>query len=204
MATLKIRPIVKQARSLMDRDPHKALAMLDAALEEHPTDLHALYVRGQVLAFRLGRPKDARANLHAAYSCVVKEGYFVPDVHRAFAKCLVMLGERKAAREVLDGCLSVYPDELNAWIERSDISKMEGKIDAAIADTREVLARAPKHPLGLYNLACYLALAGSTDEALDALEAAIAVTPEDKETARKDDDFRSLQKNARFEKLIGG
>lgn len=178
-----------------------ALAMIDAALKTQPDDPQALYVRGQILAFALDRPEDARKDFERAYAAVVREMYFVPDVHLAYAKCLVMLGERAEAREVLDGCISIYPDELDAWLDRGAISKDEGDFAAAIRDTREVLKRDPNHPIGVYNLACYLALAGESDAALDALERAIEISASNAEDARQDDDFRSLRKNARFRKL---
>ncbi len=200
--TSKVSPAVLRAHSEMEKDPHHALALLDEVLADDPDDPQALFIRGQVLAFHLDRPAQARASLEAAYTAVVEEGYFVPGAHRLFAKCLVMLGERKQARQVLDGCLSVYPDELDAWVDRADISYSEGALTAALADIGQVLTRAPRHPLGLYNRACYLAVEGSSEAALDALEKAIAVTAEDRNCARDDDDFASLRKEPRFKKLV--
>ena len=199
---VKLKPAVKKAHALMETDPKRALAEVDRVLGKDPNDPMAHWVRGLALAFHLGKPKEARTPLERAYRAVVENGYFAPDVHTSFAKCLAALGENDEAREVLDGCLSIYPDELDAWIDRADLSKDEGKLAAALADLDEVLSRQPKNPLALYNRACFLALEGKKDEAIAALKRAIAVTPEDADAAREDDDFRGLRKDKRFIALV--
>ena len=199
---IKLKPAVKKAHERMESDPEGALAELDRVLAKDPEDSMAHWARGLVLSFYLDRPKVGRAPLERAYRDVVKNAYFAPDVHLSFAKCLALLGENDEARDVLDGCLSIYPDELDAWLDRANLSKDEGKFDAALADVDEVLARKPKNPLGLYNRACYLALKGKKDEALEALERAIAVTPDDADAAHDDDDFASLRKDKRFVALV--
>src|SRR6476646_5316615 len=124
---VKLKPAVKKAHARMDRDPKGALADLERVLAKDPDDSMAHWVRGLALAFHLDRPKDARVSLERAYRDVLKNAYFAPEVHTSFAKCLVALGENDAAREVLDACLSVYPDELDAWLDRANLSKDEGK-----------------------------------------------------------------------------
>lgn len=195
---VKLKAAVKKAHERMETDPKGALADLDRVIAKDPGDSMAHWARGLALAFYLDRPKDARAPLERAYRDVVENGYFAPDVHTSFAKCLAALGEFEEAREVLDGCLSIYPDELDAWLDRGNLSKDEGKLDAALGDVDEVLERKPKHPVALYNRACFLALLGKNDEALDALARSIAVTPGDAAAAREDDDFTSLRKDKRF------
>jgi tetratricopeptide (TPR) repeat protein len=199
---VKLKPAVKKAHEQLEDDPEGALAACDRVLAKDPTDSMAHWVRGLALAFYLDRPKEAHASLERAYRDVVKNFYFAPEVHTSFAKCLSALGEFEAAREVLDGCLSVYPDDLDAWLDRGNLSKDEGKIDAALADVDEVLSRQPKNPLALYNRACFLALLGKKDEALAALKRSIAVSPDDADAAREDDDFRTLRKDKRFIALV--
>ncbi len=201
MPELILRPAVKKAHEAMERDPHGALVMIDEALVVEPDDVQAHYVRGLILAFHLDRAVEGRAHLQQAYMAVVENGYFVPDAHRAFARCLAALDERTAARAVLTGCVTVYPDDLDAWIDRADLAKLDGELADAVADIDEVLAREPRHPVALYNRACYLALAGSIEPALDALETALATTPGDREVARDDDDLRPLRGDPRFAAL---
>ena len=200
---LKTKVEVLDADKLRKRDPHAALAIVDRVLADHPDDSQAHYLRGQILAFDLHRPADGLASLERAYDDVVRNSYFVPGAHRAFATCLAELGEHRRAIAVLDGCLATYPDELNAWIDRASAKQELGDIAGAIADLDEVLARSSDHTLALYNRACFLALAGKPDESLDTLQRLFVLEPTDRDAARDDDDFSALRDNPRFVELVG-
>jgi tetratricopeptide (TPR) repeat protein len=194
------KPEVKNAHEVMDSDPTKALAMIDRILAESPEDPQAHYVRGQIL-LKLQRPKDALAPLERAYTAVVENGFFVPGAHRLFAYALAELGQYQRAIEVLDGCLAVYPDEINAWIDRANAKQELDDLTGALADLGEALTRSPDDKIALYNQACYLSLAGKHDAALDTLERLFVLEPSDRAVARDDDDLAALRDNPRFDKL---
>jgi hypothetical protein len=73
-----------------------------------------------------------------------------------------------------------------------------GEPERGIDVFREALERYPDNPNVLYNLACFEALAGRREEALDHLEQAVATDPRTREWAQTDSDFDSIRDDARF------
>jgi hypothetical protein len=64
---------------------------------------------------------------------------------------------------------------------------------AAAAIVEEALAEYPDHPSVLYNLACYRALAGDLDGAMDALLRALDAEPRARDWAREDTDLDAIR-----------
>jgi tetratricopeptide (TPR) repeat protein len=73
-----------------------------------------------------------------------------------------------------------------------------GDYRAAIAIAAEGLEQWPDHPVIHYQLACYHALAGDPEHALDHFEQAIAGDPRVREWAASDSDLDSLRDDPRF------
>ena len=75
------------------------------------------------------------------------------------------------------------------------------------AEAADVLRKGlAEHPglVGLhYNLACFTALAGETDEALEHLETAIKDSPGIRDFARADPDFEAVRDDPRFVIIVG-
>ena len=90
------------------------------------------------------------------------------------------------------------------WIAPSIERNRAGDDAGAVAVLREGLEQLPDHPSILYNLACFEALTGETDLALDHLERGLEQDPKMRDWARKDEDFTSLRGNPRFESAIAG
>ena len=78
--------------------------------------------------------------------------------------------------------------------------KRLGDIDRAIDITEESLGREESGD-GYYNLACYRALKGNPDGALDALRRAVEMEDRFREMAREDEDFLSLAGDPEFMEL---
>jgi hypothetical protein len=72
----------------------------------------------------------------------------------------------------------------------------------ALESTRRALEMYPGNAHLLYNVACMESLLGNDDEALTALAYSVAQWEPYKDQARKDDDFVSLRKDARFVELV--
>jgi tetratricopeptide (TPR) repeat protein len=78
-----------------------------------------------------------------------------------------------------------------------------GDYRRAIEIVAEALTEWPDHPLIHYQLACYHALAGDRDEALDHLEHAAAADARVKKWADTDTDFEPIRNEARFGAITG-
>lgn len=79
----------------------------------------------------------------------------------------------------------------------------DGDYDRAIEIVTEGLEHWPDHADLLYQLSCYHALAGRTEQAIDYLGRAAAESARVAEWARGDDDLDSIRDDPRFEQLVG-
>jgi mannose-6-phosphate isomerase-like protein (cupin superfamily) len=79
----------------------------------------------------------------------------------------------------------------------------EGKYEEAADRGREVIEAHPQYGAPLYNLACCESLAGRTDDAIEHLRRAIAVSDRTREYARGDSDFDPIREDPRFVELVG-
>jgi len=77
-----------------------------------------------------------------------------------------------------------------------------GAVDQARATMQQALEREPEAWQGQYNAACFEALAGDTDAALDYLTSAVAKEPKVLEYAVDDGDLSSLRDHARYAELV--
>jgi tetratricopeptide (TPR) repeat protein len=81
--------------------------------------------------------------------------------------------------------------------------KRTDRLDLAIAALETLLVRDPDNALGVYNLACYLALDGIRDRSLELLERAIELEESYREHARTETDFDALREDPGFRTLVG-
>jgi tetratricopeptide (TPR) repeat protein len=73
-----------------------------------------------------------------------------------------------------------------------------GEYERGLELVREGLAEKPDHPAILYHVACYEALLGRRDEALEHLTRAIELDEAMANWAREDEDFASIRDDPRF------
>jgi tetratricopeptide (TPR) repeat protein len=78
----------------------------------------------------------------------------------------------------------------------------EGDYDRAIEIVTEGLEHWPEHATMLYQLSCYHALAGRSEEAIGYFERAVAASPDLAEWARGDSDLDSIRADPRFRELV--
>lgn len=97
-----------------------------------------------------------------------------------------------------------HPENLGAWIELGHVYTRAGRFEEGLAVDLELVRRAPQDPTVRYNLACSLALLRRKEEALDALEQAVALGYEDPEHLLADLDLASLREEARFRGIVRG
>jgi tetratricopeptide (TPR) repeat protein len=79
----------------------------------------------------------------------------------------------------------------------------EGDYDRAIEIVTQGLEHWPEHATMLYQLSCYHALAGRSEEAIGYFERAVAGSPDLAEWARGDSDLDSIRDDPRFKELVG-
>ena len=67
----------------------------------------------------------------------------------------------------------------------------------------EALAERPEHAGNLYNLACFEALAGRHDAALEHLRRSIELDAQYREYASDDEDFAPVRDDPEFQAIVG-
>lgn len=117
-------------------------------------------------------------------------------------RALARLGDYQAALADLTelratGQLSDWVDLTEAWCRRRT-----DDLQGAIRRLRELVARNPKSAEGHYNLACYLAMAGQRDAAIDALSLACGLDGHLRDHARDEPDLDGLRTAPSFRTLI--
>jgi len=89
------------------------------------------------------------------------------------------------------------PSPWEAWLEAAPYLEA-GEPELGIEIFERTLAAYPGNPNVLYNLACFEALAGHTDDALEHLAVAVEADPRTREWAQNDSDFDSIRADPRF------
>ncbi len=84
-----------------------------------------------------------------------------------------------------------------AWLEAWPLLEA-GNPEGGIEIFKRTLATYPGNPNVLYNLACFEALAGRTDDALEHLAEAVEGDPRTRDWAQGDSDFDSIRADPRF------
>lgn len=92
------------------------------------------------------------------------------------------------------------PSAWEAWFAAAP-HRERGEWDEALAILHEALEQQPDHGALLYNVACYEALAGRRDDALEHLRQAVAQSERWAAHAREDEDFESLRDDPEFTQL---
>ena len=88
-------------------------------------------------------------------------------------------------------------DLTEAWCRRRN-----NDLPGAIRCTEQLISRNPRHDIARFNRACYLALAGDKDGAIDELSMACGLNPECRTLAIDEPDFDSLRTDERFRQLL--
>jgi tetratricopeptide (TPR) repeat protein len=118
------------------------------------------------------------------------------------ARALQDSGRFDEAIELYEALRALEPASEAAYLGLGWCRKRTGRLDLAIAALEELLLREPEDPLGLYNLACYLALDGQRERPLALLRRAMALEDGFREHARTETDLDSLREDPEFRSLL--
>ncbi len=152
--------------------------MFTERIARHADDLFAkLY-----LAWIDAPSEDAGTQINALAKINPEEPWLRTALARIY---LSWKGFAPQARKEIDQVLSRHPDFLPALTVRADIDRVEGKLDAAIAAYRAIIARDAQCYEAHMGLSLALEAKGDVGGARSALEAAIAIDARDPVTLHK-------------------
>lgn len=121
---------------------------------------------------------------------------------RLRAEILVRLNR---SADALADIEEVRPHETNLdWLDLREAwcRKRLDDLPGAIHCMERLLGRSHRSAIGHYNLACYLALLGNKQRAIDSLTIACGIEPRFRKEAQDDPDLLSLRGDAGFDDLI--
>jgi tetratricopeptide (TPR) repeat protein len=112
------------------------------------------------------------------------------------------LGNYEAALRDLAELRQAHPT--HDWIDLTEAwcRRRHHDLPGAIRCTEQLIARNHRHHIARFNLACYLALSGNKDRAIDELSMACGLAPDCRTLAMDEPDFDSLRTDERFRQLL--
>ncbi|MFH1808130.1 MAG: hypothetical protein ABIJ09_05260 [Pseudomonadota bacterium] len=187
---LRYRAVAKQVSG----DVKGALEDLDESLRLDPTNAWTLGILSSAL---VDAQRLAEALTRAQQGLALAPSYW--RSHQALAYALAALGRRDESAASYARACELGQVQLPCSLLVVTLQKADRGDEARTA--AEAAEKLTATPLGLYNLACYWALAGDRSRALPllkrALDAGLTYTP-----VRADPDLASLHGDAEFEALV--
>ena len=123
---------------------------------------------------------------------------------------LIVAYAKRQRVDAMDGLVSqliARPDfPFNEFLQICQIYAQVNRLDRVTELLTVLTQRYPQNPIGWYNLAVVLSTRKSCDEAMTALERALALDSADRQilnTTRQDPRFNNCRQNARFQRLMG-
>jgi tetratricopeptide (TPR) repeat protein len=130
--------------------------------------------------------------------------------HNLSAEALRRLDRHREAVDHLLQALRDKPADAGCRLSLGWCAKRSGRLDLAVEALREAerICRLKKDdellPLVLYNLSCYLSLAGEREEMLHRLAAALELKPDFRDAIPEESDFDRFRDDPDFQRLASG
>jgi tetratricopeptide (TPR) repeat protein len=115
---------------------------------------------------------------------------------------LVAMKKFKEACKAFEKATKLNPNRFDVWVMKAGAEERAGKFNDAISSMNKAVELKPQYAANYYNRACFYCLKGDTANAMADLKKAIDLNPSFKQSARKDEDFKSLYDNVDFKKLV--
>ena len=113
-------------------------------------------------------------------------------------EALRALGRWEESLLALGAVADQEPLRVEAWLGMGWCLKRLGRLDDAIATLDRGVAALPGEPILLYNLACYHALAGRVQAAIENLTRAISIDSRFRDLTSAEPDFDPIRQDPRF------
>jgi len=146
-------------------------------------------------------PPSGQKLLHRALDLLA----VLPEPTRSTAIAKLLEGEALRALGRWDESLAALqlvaeqePKRLESWLGMGWCLKRLGRLDEAIEVLQQGLEASPREPILLYNLACYHALAGRVQAAIEHLTKAIALDGRFRDLTSAEPDFDPIRQDPRF------
>jgi adenylate cyclase len=110
---------------------------------------------------------------------------------------------RLASLDLIERHLKMNPHDTRALCVAANQLSNVGEMEKGMEMAEQALAREENEPLVLYNIACFFAMSGDSDRALELLERAVESGWGDRAWLETDSDLDMLRENPRFKALLG-
>jgi adenylate cyclase len=110
---------------------------------------------------------------------------------------------RLSSLDLIERHLKMNPHDTRALCIAANQLSNVGEMEKGMEMAEQALARGENEPLVLYNIACFFAMSGDSDRALDLLIRAVDSGWGDRAWLETDSDLDSLRSDPRFKALLG-
>src|SRR5215467_12915571 len=200
-------PDVLSARARIEfaqQNYEKAIVLAKRAVEQQPECEGAHDVLGRAY-FSSGRYEDGAALADSALEIVSNDyNALVPLINSLEKVGRVADAEklRRREREVLEGQLQRFPDDVRARILLASDQASAGEAEAAIMHTKIAVAMRPNDANVLYNAACAYGILGMKVDALNTFMRSVAAGYSNLDWCLKDPDLAILYDEPEFKALV--
>jgi tetratricopeptide (TPR) repeat protein len=126
-----------------------------------------------------------------------------PEILNSKALGLSLIKNFESAISFVNLSIELKPKKITYKANRGIILARASLYSDALVECDRVIEQAPHHEIGYYAKACYFALQGEVDLAIDSLQKAIDIKARlCKTEAKHNPDFDGIRDNARFQELV--
>lgn len=116
---------------------------------------------------------------------------------------LSILGDFEKALVTIDEAINLAPENVLFKANKGIILVRSGRFSDALFECDQVIEKFPDNESGYYAKACYYALYGNVDKAIDSLRNAISIRPRHcRYSAKHNPDFDNIRNDERFRSLM--
>ena len=176
----------------------EALESFQNAIDLDPESVSAWANRGHVLR-ELKRYSEALTACDRALAIAPENS----EALNSQSLTLSFLQDFDKAIAAIDQAIHLKPEKVVLTANRGIVLARAGRYAEALADCDQAIQQDPKHESGYYAKACYYALQGELEQAINNLEKSIELAPRrSRREAKNNPDFDRIRDDERFRALV--